>query len=362
SAAARHTTMRIASVQLDSKHANVETNIATVKRLLASLMSQASNTQQRDGRRHSDAHAHTPPNERRTERPVDLLVLPELALTGYVFRDHADIEPLLEVPGPVTTLHHQMPQGRSSLEFAADLARTLHCYVVVGFPERVNADEAATRPYDARPTNVRDEGPPPRSFHAYNSAALFDATGKLLHVFRKHFLYEDDKRWASQGPGFETIQLPGLGTVCVAICMDLNPFEFETSFEACELASFCVEQDVDLLIVPMAWLLPSDETSDAASAVSGPAKPSLSTINYWALRCLPFFDPTQSNAKASGQSSDAKPKYLLTANRTGTEGKSTFAGSSCVLQMKPNERPLLLESLGTREEGLLIVDLPIDKT
>lgn len=63
-----------------------------------------------------------------------------------------------------------------------------HAYVILGFPERGEAD------------------------NAYNSIAIVaPVTGELLHVYRKHFLYEVDERWAQEGPSFMHYTLPGLG-------------------------------------------------------------------------------------------------------------------------------------------------------
>lgn len=60
------------------------------------------------------------------------------------------------------------------------------------------------------------------SGQAFNSALLADPHGNLAGVFRKHFLYEADTPWADEGRGFSYVDLPGLGRVCIAICMDLN--------------------------------------------------------------------------------------------------------------------------------------------
>ncbi|SPC64546.1 uncharacterized protein UHOD_11947 [Ustilago sp. UG-2017b] len=163
--------------------------------------------------------------------------------------------------------------------------------------------------------------------------------------------------------------------------MDLNPFQFRTPFDYCELASFCVQRDVDLLVMPMAWLLPKHQEPRVDSS------PSLSTINYWAMRCLPFFNPQTASTQPSSSATavgdavvgdaavgdavvgdaavgdavvgdaavgdaavgdavvgdaavgDANPlsskmRYLAATNRVGTEVKPTFASSSWVLQMK----------------------------
>lgn len=316
---------------------------------------------------------------RKDSMPIHLLVLPELALTGYVFKSRADIDPLLEdarafeLPPPLLLQDVDsfiaactascLSSKHPSLTLAAHLAHQLHCHVVIGFPEigsqTQNSENApasglATPPFDARPKdaqNVTDtEGA--TQGRAFNSAALVAPDGSLNHVFRKHFLFETDEVWASPGSGFQTIQLPLFGNVCVAICMDLNPFQFQTPFEDCELASFCSNNNVDLLVMPMAWLLPKDEQQKSTEN----AAPSLSTINYWAMRCRPLFDQDRSSKSSTiGQS---KPTYLVATNRCGSEATSVFAGSSCILQMKQGKRPLLLDNLGTTEQACLVVELP----
>ncbi|KAJ1024321.1 hypothetical protein NDA18_004491 [Ustilago nuda] len=272
-------------------------------------------------------------------------------------------------------------QTRSIFLFFQDLLSP----VVIEFPERISHQESSSRapsigayqsvtpPFDARPKDVRIssnetvEASPDQTvnYRASNSAALFAPDGSLQHVFRKHFLFETDEKWASVGSGFESLHIPGLGNICVAICMDLNPFQFRTPFDYCELASFCVQCDVDLLVMPMAWLLPKHQEPRVDSL------PSLSTINYWAMRCLPFFNPQTASTQpliSATASSDAavgdanslnsKMRYLVSTNCMGTEVKSTFAGSSCVLQMKVGQRSLLLDSLGTKKEACLVVTLP----
>lgn len=379
SASARQGQVRVACVQLDSKHADVDRNTNTVLSLVTELI------------------------DKKKATPIDLLVLPELALTGYVFKSRDEIDPYLEDARkfkPPVTISPDQPLSaliaactassasshQPSLTLAAHLAQQLRCHVVIGFPEIgtrhrfgdsiPTVDALIGPPFDARPEDARspilttgtdadgdDQG------CAFNSAALMGPDGDIKHIFRKHFLFETDEVWAAQGSGFEAISLPGLGNVCVAICMDLNPFRFRTDFEKCELASFCVQNDVDLLVMPMAWLLPKDEQQKLAQhdQVSSKSAPSLSTINYWALRCMPFFDlqhpathlETSPTATQSGASShQPKTRYLVANNRTGTEATSVFAGSSCVLEMKPGERPLLLDSLGSTDQACLVVTFP----
>ncbi|SJX64001.1 related to NTA1-Amidase [Sporisorium reilianum f. sp. reilianum] len=351
---ASSSTRRIACLQFDSKHADVARNTGTVLALVSKLIAEPQAS------------------------PVHLVVLPELALTGYVFESRDEIDPLLEDARnftPPAPLQHAdnfiaactascLSSKQPSLTLAAHLAHQLHCHVVIGFPEigpKIQSSDAVSPPFDARPHNVQDESDIAQSSRdcAFNSAALVAPDGSLKHVFRKHFLFESDQVWASQGSGFQAIHLPLLGSVCVAICMDLNPFQFQAPFESCELASFCSANNVDLLVMPMAWLLPKHEQQQLVEQDGhqrNPA-PSLSTINYWALRCRPLFDAQHSSSTPS-TIAPSKSTYLVATNRCGNEANAVFAGSSCILQMNTGKRPLLLDSLGTTEQACLVVDLP----
>ncbi|EPQ30989.1 uncharacterized protein PFL1_01178 [Pseudozyma flocculosa PF-1] len=343
----------VACVQLDSKHADIDANIATVRRLVDGLDS----------------------DQQGPRRQIDLLVLPELALTGYCFDSHDEIEPLLEAIPPSDEAGCESTAG-PTLSLVSSLAKRFQCHVLAGFAERgppidpaqdttsAAAAAAAAAAFDARSTGTRAHCPPNGTGHAYNSALLVNPCGQVVHTFRKHFLYDDDKRWATEGSGFQTVELPRIGRVCVAICMDLNPHDFRAPFEAYELASFCRRERVDLIVVPMAWLLPASDSS-LFEQQRKDRGPSTSSIQYWALRCAPLFDPEAGAAQATADGAEAPPRplttdnttFLVAANRTGTEGKSTFAGSSCVLRMRHGERPELLAALGVHDEAVLCAQL-----
>lgn len=102
--------------------------------------------------------------------------------------------------------------------------------------------------------------------------------------------------------------------------MDINPWKFQSPFEACELATFANRAKVDLVICSMAWL-----DSDP-----GPTKPLESQrgteteewncvrrlVGYWAARMEPLL--------GSGT-------VFLACNRVGNEGGElilSLAGSS----------------------------------
>ncbi|KFY15957.1 hypothetical protein V492_01659 [Pseudogymnoascus sp. VKM F-4246] len=127
---------------------------------------------------------------------LDLLVLPELAFTGYNFKSLHAIAPFLE---PTTS--------GPSTDWARATAHKLNCTVVVGYPETVDVSAKW-----------------PTSPEYYNSAVAVSPSGATLANYRKSFLYYTDETWALEGPdGFFGGEFKGLGNVAMGICMDLNP-------------------------------------------------------------------------------------------------------------------------------------------
>lgn len=108
--------LRIALVQYDPKFGQVDSNIAYVDKMIQHL----------------------------TPELVDIILLPEMAFTGYMFESREDIEPYLE------------SENGTSARWAKATATRLACYVIVGFPEKDFA-----------------------SGQAYNSLAIVESTGSL---------------------------------------------------------------------------------------------------------------------------------------------------------------------------------------
>lgn len=285
---------RVALLQFEPTYADSHSSRAKVERLCASLTRQ-------DG--------------------IDLLVAPEMCLTGYVFTDADKVRRLAEAKDDPKAVTLQLAQG---------LSQRLGCYTLMGFPE-VACEQEDTQPdaheaYDARPLNnrLKDHGQANRQ-QWFNSAVLTSRSGSILHIFRKHFLYsstattqDQDALWASEGPGFQYVDLPDLGRVGVGICMDLNPYRFSEPFEKYELATWSLENKIDVLAMPMAWLSSRGRKRKLANGTITDdrpldlEKPDLDVIQYWAARCEPLW------RKASNDSLGHQMLFI-TANRTGKE-------------------------------------------
>ncbi|KAG9288174.1 hypothetical protein G9A89_020480 [Geosiphon pyriformis] len=248
---------------------------------------------------------------------VDLLILPEMAFSGYVFRDKIHIMPFLEdaEDGP-------------TVRWAKSQAIRLKAFVMVGYPQIM-------------------KGNPDKYF---NSICFVDPSGDLISTYQKSFLFETDVRWAEEGPGFKSIHVDGLGKVGFGICMDINPYRFMSPFTAFEFANFHKKQKTEIILCSMAWL-DSDGGSD--EEIEGEDQYNYLTINYWFQRLLPIYCNYSGNPK----SEDLRNVVFVVCNRTGTENGITFCGSSGVFLLKP-DNPKIMGCLKKKEERVLVVDVP----
>ena len=119
------------------------------------------------------------------ERETDIIVFPELSLTGYVLDSDATI--LAE------------ERDGDSIKKIAELAREYSVAIIFGFIER------------------NTEGKP------YNSVAVISNTGELITTYRKHHLFSQGKEVQIYTPG-DTLSIFELAWVrCgISICFDLR--------------------------------------------------------------------------------------------------------------------------------------------
>lgn len=279
--------LRIACVQFAPVLGKVEANVAKVKKLVSEV-----------------------------KNDIDLLVLPELSLTGYNFSSPTDIEPFLESrKGPTYSL-------------AAELSKRFNCTTVIGYPER---DEGTT----------------------FNSAMVVDEEGTMVYNYRKTHLYETDETWGcSENPSkdFAPVTLkigPEKQKVItnIGICMDLNPYKFEAPFNDFEFSMKCWENSAQLVIVPTAWL--SSESPSIKEGATRAEKDKLALewqqkiktpeadaatplqllVDYWILRLFPFLEHPYNQLPILGHRTT-----VVLCNRTGIESDVMYGGSSSILQ------------------------------
>jgi predicted amidohydrolase len=153
---------------------------------------------------------------------ADLLVLPELVTTGYLFEDRAEAMARSE---PV-------PEGPSIRAFAA-IARDAGCSLCFGIAER-SGDRVM------------------------NSAVLLSPAGFLL-VYRKVHLFLDEKDWFDPGDlGFPVADLPGGARAGILVCFD---WAFPEAARALAL------RGADLLLHPANLVLPYGQKAMAVRAL-----------------------------------------------------------------------------------------------
>ncbi|KAG9125772.1 Carbon-nitrogen hydrolase [Ceratobasidium sp. 392] len=252
--------------------------------------------------------------------------------TGYVFPTAASILPFIEHPG-----------ASPSTDACTELARRLQCHVIAGYPAPpLTIDESKQQAEDGTTPKSSDRDGPSGQGVARNSAVVVEPTGKVIHTYAKTNMFESDLPWAQPGSGFSTFttSVQAFGTLSVAICMDLNPHppNMWTSMDGpYELADYCIENEVQTLVLLCAWL---DSGRSEDTPFDG------STASYWIARLRPFWYA-------------GTDKYtVIICNRTGTERGSTFAGTSTVLRSQSDKQlPKILTMMGKEEEAVRIVDL-----
>lgn len=157
-----------------------------------------------------------------TPNSIDLIVLPEMALSGYMF------------PTPTSILPYLEPQriGPTSL-LCRKLAKKLGCCVIAGYPEVLPSEssegsssstpQAAAEqlsgltlgPQDQAVSIESQEGGSDMDIKGealgvgYNSALVVNRTGEVVGNYRKTFRFETDKSWAREGEYF--VHARGLG-------------------------------------------------------------------------------------------------------------------------------------------------------
>ncbi|KAF8539245.1 carbon-nitrogen hydrolase [Trichophaea hybrida] len=241
-------------------------------------------------------------------KDLDLLILPEMAFTGYNFKSLQEIQSHLE---PTAT-------GPSTV-WARGIARQLGCHVVVGYPEYSSQSPSA----------------PQDSISRYNSAVLVSPQGNVLANYRKSFLFTTDESWCEEGPG----------KMAMGICMDLNPKNFTEPFEKYEFGNHIVNSKSDLVVVPMAWL----STQSPESIIERAKVPDGPTLSYWMQRLQPVID--------HGGSGPSGETIFVACNRIGSEGDTVYAGTSAVVGItKDNIK--IYGCLGCGTEDLLVCDVP----
>lgn len=244
---------------------------------------------------------------------LDLLVLPELAFTGYNFKSLAEISPFLE---PTCA-------GITSL-WARTTALKHNCVVAAGYPEKVDVSRNW-----------------PTSAEYYNSVIVVNGEGETIANYRKSHLYYTDETWALEGPdGFFQGRINGLGHVAMGICMDINPYKFEAPWSAYEFAFHVLDVAANVVVISMAWLTREDGRHFSRT----PKEPDMETLTYWVTRFEPLI-----------RAENEEEVIVIFANRTGIEEDAVYAGTSTVLGVRHGEVNVY-GILGRGEKELLLVD------
>lgn len=226
---------------------------------------------------------------------------------------------------------------------------------MVGYPEKVDVSENW-----------------PTSPEYYNSSIIVNADGEIAGGYRKSHLYTVDETWALEGQdGFFCGDIAGVENVTLGISTDLafvtlyrrpiqpsslnmllrvissltntllhSPYRFRSAFTDHEFAFHVLNCHSNLVIVSLAW----PTSQDAHFFRQAPREPDMETLMYWMARLGPIIH----------RQTDEET-IVVFANRTGIDGKITYAGTSAVLGIRDGEVNVY-GILGRSDREVLVVD------
>jgi len=140
-----------------------------------------------------------------------------------------------------------------------------------------------------------------------------------VNLLRSHLSRYASDTFGSVGTGFVTFRLPPpLNSVSLGICMDLNvqrPSEWTSIDGPYEIASYCLAENSNLLILLNAWLeSPGDTGADHA----------WTTMDFWAQRLRPLWEQREEIS-----TNDKHEMNVVVCNRTGYENGESSVSSLC---------------------------------
>jgi predicted amidohydrolase len=118
-----------------------------------------------------------------SQTSADLIVLPELAFTGYYFKDRHETESLAEDP-----------QDSATVDRLIAICKERDFYLVTGFAEK-------------------------REGKVFNSALLLGPDG-IVHVYRKLHLFNQEKHWFDPGDTPLQVQEVRGAKIGIMVCFD----------------------------------------------------------------------------------------------------------------------------------------------
>lgn len=286
----------------------------------------------------------------------NIIVFPEMALTGYNFKSENDIKPYLSKFGEGNTY-----------KFAKKVSEKFKCHTVIGYPEIYNNK-------------------------IFNSAMVVNENGDFIFNYRKTHLFDTDKIWGCNESdiGFQKFDLNVKGSnikTTIGICMDLNPYEFK-DINKYEFSDFAKSEKCQLVIIPTNWMnsvWKPDITIEEVEKYSvcfkqedyevnvdtkkvGFANDSkkfnckldsydYNTRTYWLHRLSPMFV----------EGHEEYSQHVIISNRTGIEDNLIYGGTSSIFTFG-GKAPIKQEgsiavdvrmegSLNAYSEGILVRDL-----
>lgn len=239
---------------------------------------------------------------------VDLVVLPELVTSGYVFESHEELRELAE------------PRDGPSIEAWANAAAATGAWVVGGFPE------------------LASDGT------VYNAAAVVSPDG-LEGIYRKTHLWNEEKRWFEPGDELPVYDAP-FGRLGVQICNDVW-FPEATTTQA--------RAGADLVALPTNWPTVEGEERPGGWTRGAHLAVARASSNRVGFACADRTG-TERGTSFEGQSLVVDADAMVTAGPAPVDADATLTGTVDVAVAREKAFTDWDDALGDRRPAIYDLD------
>jgi predicted amidohydrolase len=224
----------------------------------------------------------------------DLIVLPELSFTKYIFFNNKKLVYKLSESLNKTDLDKSL-----TYQWCKKISKKYNSYVCCGLM-------------------TREEN------NFYNSLLLVNKNQEIVMIYnktKKFYHYED---WSTSGTSFTNINTPEFGKISFGICMDISENDFTTNNNSTkDFAKYCYIENINLIIF-----------ISAVFKLRTKIYPNYQQ-DYWYKRLTPFLNPKT---------------FFIAANRIGNELNFQYCGSSVILRRGEDNKKKIELSFNEKEE------------
>lgn len=209
-------------------------------------------------------------------KTCDLIVLPELSFTKYIFFNNIKLISKLS-----ESLNDAELDKSLTYQWCKKISKKYNSYVCCGLITK-------------------------KEYKLYNSLLLVNKNQEIVTIYDKTKGYYNYENWSTKGTTFININTPEFGKISFGICMDISDNNFTTDNNSTKyFAKYCYKENINLIIF-----------ISSVFKLRSKIYPNFQQ-DYWYKRLTPFL---KSNT------------IFIGANRVGQELKFQYCGSSVIFR------------------------------